>query len=163
MVRELSPITTGMMIAAQSGGSVSAEIAAYKVKGQLKSLESIGIDPYNFIILPKFIAIITVTPIMEIFSVVFSLIGGYIIAVYFGDISSGAFIHNLSEFTRTSDIVFGLVKSFIFGIVIATVSTFHGIKSKYSSKDVGLAANSTVVESTIFFIIINYIISSFAF
>lgn len=163
MVRELAPITTGMMIAAQSGGSVAAEIASFKVKKQINSLEAMGADPYNYIIFPRFIAIVIVTPIMEIFSVVFGIIGGYITAVYLGGISSGAFIYNLNEFTSVNDIVFGLIKAFIFGIIIATASGFHGINSKYSSKDVGLAANNTVVESTIFFILINYIISSFAF
>lgn len=163
MVRELSPITTGMMIAAQSGGSIAAEIASFKVKKQINSLESMGIDPYNYIIFPRFLAIIIVTPIMEIFSVTFSIIGGYLTAVYLGGISSGAFIHNLNEFTTTNDIFFGLIKSLLFGIIIATVGSFHGINSKYSSKDVGLAANNTVVEATIFFIFINYIISSFAY
>ncbi len=163
LVRELSPITTGLMIAAQSGGSVAAELAIMRNKRQLSALEAMGIDPYTFAVIPRTTALLLVTPLMEIFSVFFGIIGGYVVAVYLGGISPGAFIHNLSEFTSTGDILIGVFKALIFGMVIGGVSTYNGFSVKVGVKEVGRSANNAVVEATIFFIVVNYIISSFVY
>ncbi len=163
LVRELSPITTGMMIAAQSGGSVAAEVAIMRIKKQIAALESIGVDPYNFVVVPRMAAIVIVTPIMEILSVFFGIAGGYIVAVYLGGISPGAFMHNLNEFTTVTDILIGVFKAVIFGLVVGGVSTYQGFTVRVGVKEVGRAANNAVVEATIFFILVNYIISSFVY
>lgn len=163
LVRELSPITTGLMIAAQSGGSVAAELAIMRNKRQLSALEAMGIDPYTFAVIPRTTALLLVTPLMEIFSVFFGIIGGYVVAVYLGGISPGAFIHNLSEFTSTGDILIGVFKALFFGMVIGGVSTYNGFSVKVGVKEVGRSANNAVVEATIFFIVVNYIISSFVY
>ncbi len=161
LVRELSPITTGMMIAAQSGGSVAAEIATMRLKKQISVLESMGVDPYSFVVIPRVAAIVLITPIMEIFSVFFGIAGGFLVAVYLGGISPGAFVHNLNEFTSVGDISIGIFKAVIFGIIVGGVSAFNGYNVRVGVKEVGRAANNAVVEATIFFILVNYIISSF--
>ena len=163
LVRELSPVTTGLMVAAQSGSSVAAELAIMRNKRQLSALEAMGIDPYTFAVIPRTTALLLVTPIMEIFSVFFGIIGGYVVAVYLGGISPGAFIHNLNEFTSTGDILIGVFKALIFGMVIGGVSTYNGFSVKGGVKEVGRSANNAVVEATIFFIVVNYIISSFVY
>ncbi len=163
LVRELGPVTTGMMIAAQSGGSVAAEVSIMKIKRQIDALETFGVDPYNFVVVPRMIAITVVTPVMEIFSILFGVAGGYLVAVYLGKISPGAFIHNLNEFTTTTDILIGVIKALIFGMIIGGVSTYSGFTSRMGIKEVGMAANNAVVRATIFFILLNYIITSFVY
>lgn len=163
MLRELSPLISCLIIAAQIGSSFAGELGTMRLREEFDALEVMGIDPFQYSVNPRFVALFIMAPVMNAIAVGAGIFGGWVIAVPFGGITGGTFFSNLSFFAELGDILAGIIKTMVFGTIIATVSTYKGYTASGGVEGIGRAANTAVVQSIIYLVVANYFMSSAMF
>lgn len=145
MLVELGPVLTAFMVTGRVGASICAELGTMRVTEQIDALRSMSVDPLRYLVAPRFIAGITMLPLLTIFSCLMGVIGGYIIAVYYYNMPPNSFLDPLPEQIKTFDVLMGLVKGFVFGVIIITISCFKGMSTTGGAAGVGRATTNSVV------------------
>jgi phospholipid/cholesterol/gamma-HCH transport system permease protein len=153
MVRELGPIMTAIIVAGRSGSSFAAEIGTMKISEEVDALYTMGFDPTRFLVLPKLIAAVIVVPMLTLFSDVFAILGGLLVGVSMLDLTTSSYMAQTMKTLSAFDIMLGLVKSFVFALLIAWIGCLRGFQVRGGAASVGQATTSAVVSS-IFLIIL---------
>lgn len=153
LTRELGPVLTGLIVAGRCGAAISAELGAMKVTEQVDALESMSVSPVHYLVVPRFLAMIIMVPLLTIYADFFGILGGYIIGVGRLNISSAMYIKMTWDPLAVKDVVTGLIKSLSFAGIICLVSCFEGLNSEGGAEGVGKATTSSVVKSFILIII----------
>ena len=161
--RELSPVLASVLVAAQGGSSIAAELGAMRIKEELDATEVMAIDSIRVHVVPRVYATLVATPLLNIVGSLSGITGGYVTAVLVKGEPGGVYWENLWTLTQPSDLVGGLVKTTIFGLMIGLVATYHGFHASGGAAGVGKAVNDTVVYSVTAFIIANYFLTSALF
>lgn len=159
MARELGPAITGIVVAARVAASITAEIGTMKVTEQVDALKSLGASPVRYLIIPRFIASTVMLPLLTILTVIVGFMGGYVVAVYVGDINSVQYMETAQRMAKLWDIYGGLIKTAVFGMIIAIVACYKGLNTRGGAKGVGEATTSSVVTTLITLFIVNYFLS----
>lgn len=160
IVRELSPILASIMVAAQAGSAVAGELGTMRVKEEIDALEVMSVNPFQYVIIPRMIALALVCPLLNIIASSCGIFGGYLVSVVLKGINQGVFLENLFSYLKLSHIAGGLLKSSIFGLVVGVVSCYRGYNVTGGALGVGKAANNTVVHTILIIVILNYFITS---
>lgn len=163
MVRELGPVLTGIIVSAKTGSSIAAELGTMKITEQIDALQTLGINPFNFLVVPRILATTIMMPFLTIFSMMFGILASYYLCVYTLLINEQAYISIIQEYLKLSDITGGLIKSILFGLIISLIGTYMGYKTIGGAKGVGTATTNAVVIGSILILIGNYILSSFLY
>jgi len=150
LVRELGPVVTALLFAGRAGSALTAEIGLMKTTDQLASLEMIGVDPLRQIAAPRFLAGVISMPILAcIFSMV-GILGGALIGIDWLGIYDGSFWGNMEQAVSfADDVMDGLIKSVVFGVVVSWIAVFQGYESMPTSEGISLATTRTVVYSSL--------------
>ena len=159
MMRELGPTITGLMLAGRVGSSMAAEIGTMKVSEEIDALEIMGIDPARFLVLPRLIAMAVFTPLLTVYTSLIGIMGGAMTSLYQYGVSLQRFHTDAIQHLTTKDVYTGLLKAFIFGIVIAIVGCSQGLRAKGGAIGVGHATRRAVVVSYLLVIILGYYIT----
>jgi len=158
-ILEFSPTVTCLVLAGKVGSSISSEIGTMKVTEQIDALEIMGINSANYLVLPKITAGLLTIPVLVIYAMGLSLIGGAISGELSGIINIDFFVKGLrSEFIFFS-VIFALIKSITFAFIITSVSSYHGYKTEGGALEVGQSSTKAVVYSCMGIIFFDYIIS----
>ena len=163
LVRELSPGVTSIMIAAQAGSSISAELGAMRVKEEIDALEVMSIHSLKYLIIPKILGLSFACVIVNMISLMCGILGGYIVAVVMKGQSSGVYWDNLFIFASWFDPLFCSLKAFLYGLIIASLSSYYGYNVQGGAREVGIAVNRSVVNSILAFIFLNYFLTTLFF
>lgn len=158
-IREMAPIVAGAMVAAKSGSEMAASIANMRIKNQIDAMEVMAVNPFWYLMVPKFLAVLVVMPLLALVADFFCLASGYIVSVYQLKVNSGVFMLNLANFVTPRDIFFSMLKGLVFGVVICILSCYFGYHSKPGARGVGLATNRSIVTISALSIVINYFLS----
>ena len=153
LTRELGPVLTAMMVAGRVGASIAAELGTMKVTEQIDALKSLATDPVHYLVVPRFVATVTMLVILTIYSDVVGIFGGYIVGVFKLGISSYQYLHRTITVLILKDVYTGLIKSFFFGIIVSIVGCYYGFKAKGGAEGVGYATTMAVVVSFITIIV----------
>ncbi|MFH1798101.1 MAG: ABC transporter permease [Candidatus Omnitrophota bacterium] len=153
MTRELGPVLTALIVAGRSGAAITAELGTMKVTEQIEALETLSTNPVQYLVVPRFIALIVMLPLLTIYADFFGIVGGYLIGVGKLNITHEMYLRMTYEPLAVKDVVTGLIKSFSFAIIIASIACFEGIHSKGGAEGVGRATTSSVVRSFILIIV----------
>lgn len=153
MAREMGPLITAIIISGRSGASIAAEIATMKVSEELDALQTMGIDPFSYVVLPKLYGITFTMPFLTIFADIIGIAGGMVIAVISLDIQPITFINRAADIAQMWDFLNGIIRSFVFGWLIVLISSWFGLHASGGAEGVGKATTGSVVTS-IFMIII---------
>jgi phospholipid/cholesterol/gamma-HCH transport system permease protein len=159
MVKELGPVLTGTMLAGRVGSAIAAEIGTMKVTEQIDALESLATNPVQFLVLPRFLACFLLTPVLTIVADMVGMIGGYGVAVWGFGISHHYYIYHTLRQIWAADVMTGVLKGFMFGMVIALVSCFKGFQCREGAEGVGRAATESVVVSFITILVVNFFLT----
>ena len=159
MLTELGPVLTAFMITGRVGASMTAELGTMVVTEQVDAMKSMAINPYQYLISPRFIAGFIMVPILTIFSIVMGVFGGYLISVYFFHISPIVFWEPIPMYTTTFDIFVGLTKATVFGILITTICCFKGMKVSGGAAGVGKSTTNAVVISYVIILFVNFLLT----
>jgi len=159
MITELGPILTAFMVTGRVGAAMCAELGTMKVTEQIDALKSMAINPNNYLIAPRFIAGTFMIPLLTIFSIVMGIFGGYLIAVYYFHMSPNTYFDPMKIHITTFDIVTGMVKAYIFGILLVTVCCYKGMKTSGGAEGVGRATTQSVVTSYILILVSDFFLT----
>ena len=159
LVRELGPVLGSLIIAARSGAAITAGIGSMKISEQVDALEAFAVEPIDYLVVPKFLALIIAMPVLIIYADCLGIFGGYLV----GSSKFGIPFHFYFKLTfdalKVKDIASGLIKSVCFGAIIAFVSSYEGFKP-FSSTDVSTSVTHSVVRSFILIIICDCILTA---
>jgi len=160
MFRELSPMLASIMVAAQAGSAVAGELGTMRVKEEIDAMEVMSINPFQYIIIPRLLALALICPLLNIIACSFGITGGYLVAVVLKGLNQGVFLDNLFSFLKLSHIWGGMIKASLFGIIVGIMSCYKGYNVTGGALGVGRAANNTVVHSILLIVIVNYFVTS---
>ncbi len=163
MMIELAPVLTALVLAGRVGASIAAEIGTMKVSEQLDALESLAIDPVDFLYLPRVIAGMIVLPMLTIYSNFIGIVSGYLVARFRYGISTFEFFNNMRRMFDSPDLWGGLVKAFVFGLIITTIGCFIGSRAANGAEGVGRASTLTVVYTSILILLMDFVVASVLF
>ncbi|KJJ84138.1 ABC transporter permease [Candidatus Omnitrophus magneticus] len=152
LTRELGPVLTALIVAGRSGAAITAEVGTMKVTEQIDALETLSVNPVEYLIVPRFVALLVVVPLLTIYADFFGIVGGYLIGVGKLGITHNMYVNMTFDPMTMKDIVTGLIKSFSFAFIICMVSCFEGMRSEEGAEGVGRATTASVVRSFILII-----------
>ncbi len=159
MCRELAPVLVGLMITGRVGAAMAAEIGTMKVTEQVDALRAMGISPTGYLVVPRFIAIMISMPLLIAEAILFGIVASWAIAVLLYGVSEAWFMHHLEVFTELEDIAFGMIKGFIYGILICLVACHQGLVAKDGAVGVGRATTRAVVIASLAVLICNFFLT----
>ena len=163
IIRELGPVLTGLMVTGRAGSAIAAEIGTMKITEQLDALKTLGLDINQFLIIPRIVAGTIVMPFLALFCMICGVAGGYLISVHVLLINGQQYIDGIKTYLELSDIVGGLIKSSVFGLILTCVGCYKGCHASGGAKGVGDATTSSVVLSSILILISNYFLAALLF
>lgn len=159
MARELVPVLTGVVVAGRIGAAIAAEIGTMKVTEQIDALKVMAANPVSYLVVPRFLAIVLMMPVLIIFANLIGNIGGWLVAHYYAGISTFTYENSIKTFAEVYDMVGGMIKGSVFGAIIAIVGCYKGLTAPNGAEGVGLATTKSVVLSIILIFITNYFLS----
>ena len=152
VVRELGPVLTALVVAGRVGASITAELGTMKVTEQIDALETLAANPVKYLVVPRFLALCIVLPLLTVYADFIGIIGGYLIGVYKLLIGSTIYIKMTFDPLMFKDVFTGLFKSFVFAVIICIVSCYEGFRTEGGAEGVGKATTLSVVTSFILII-----------
>lgn len=163
MARELGPVITGLMVTGRAGSAIAAEIGTMRITEQIDALQTLAINPLQYLVIPRILAGIIVLPFLAVFSMMFGVLGGYFIAVHALGLNGEQFIQGIKKYLEFSDITSGLIKSAWFGFILTWVGCFKGYNASGGARGVGVATTQSVVMGSILLILANYFLTAILF
>lgn len=145
MIVELGPVLTAFMVTGRVGASMCAVLGTMRVTEQIDAMRSMAVDPLQYLVAPRFIAGTLMLPLLTVFSAIMGIIGGYVIAVYYYGMAPNTFLDPLPLHITTFDLISGIIKAFVFGIIIVTISCYRGMTTTGGAAGVGRATTNSVV------------------
>lgn len=158
MTREIGPVLAGIMVSARCGSAMAAQIGSMAVTEQIDALKMLSVHPTNYLVVPRVVASILMMPILGLACVCAGSFGGWLVAVNEG-VPSGAYLTSVSQYTQTSDILGGLYKTPVFGLIIALVACQQGLATKNGAVGVGRSTTNTVVISMVLVYVANFLLA----
>ena len=159
MVLEFGPTIISLILVGKVGSSIASEIGTMRVTEQIDALKVMGINPANYLILPKITAAMLYNPILITFSIFLGLLGGWVASVFTGIVTSTIYIEGLQSWYDPFTITYAFVKTEVFAFIIASVSGYKGYTVKGGSVEVGMASTSAVVACTILIVVFDLVIT----
>ena len=159
MCSELGPVLTGLMVAGRVGAAFAAEIGTMRVTEQIDALRTLATHPVDYLIVPRLMALYIALPLLTAESIAVGIGAGYFVGVYLLGIEPTYLWYNMLKYTGTSDVVIGLIKSFIFGGIIAMIGCYKGMTCGEGAEGVGRATTEAVVFSSITILITNFFLT----
>ncbi len=153
LAREFAPLMTAIIVSGRSGSAIASEIATMKFTEELDAIKTLGLNPIRFVVVPKFWAMIVSMPLLSIMALFIGILGGFVVAITYIELSTTTFINRLLISLSFWDVVTGLIKAVSFDIIITIVGVYRGLTFSGGADGVGRATTSSVVTS-IFAIVI---------
>jgi phospholipid/cholesterol/gamma-HCH transport system permease protein len=153
IVREMGPLMTAILVAGRSGSSIAAEIATMQVSEEIDALKVMGVDPIEFLAVPRLLALVLVMPLLTVLADVVGIAGGFLVGVLYLDLSGQAFLAKAIAALSPFDVLAGTIKSIAFAFGIGLIGLFYGMRVRGGASEVGRTTTASVVTS-IFYIIV---------
>ena len=152
VTRELGPVLTALVIAGRVGAAITAEMGTMRVTEQIDALETLGSDPVRYLVVPRWIALAVMLPLLTVYADIIGILGGYLVGVYKIGIGSNLYWGMTWEPLRLKDVFTGLLKAEIFATIISIVASFEGFETTGGAEGVGRSTTLSVVISFILII-----------
>jgi phospholipid/cholesterol/gamma-HCH transport system permease protein len=166
LIRELGPVLTALMVIGRAGSAMCAEVGIMRNSEQIDALECMAIDPYQYLMVPKFVGSIISVPLLTFIFDVVGILGGYLIGVALLGVNQGAYFQGMYDSVVWKDIEMGIVKSLVFSVMIVWISTSKGYflhlerSGGFGAMGVSRATTNAVVLSSVAVLVWDYLISA---
>ena len=157
--REIAPVFTALMVIARMGSSMAAELGSMRVTEQIDALETMAINPYHYLVVPRVLATTFMLPFLTVVFNVVGFLGSYLVGVTLLGIPEGPFVEKTEYFVDPDDLYGGLIKALIFGFLLAVISCFQGYYTKNGATGVGKSTTKAVVISSVTILIVDYFLT----
>ena len=159
MFRELGPVITGLMLAGRVGSAMAAEIGTMKVTEQVDALNSMNVDPVDYLVKPRIQAMLISMPILMMEAVLVGIASAYIVSITSFNVDQAYWMHFMSKFVTMGDIIVALVKALVFGLIISTISCREGLNTTNGAVGVGKSTMQAMVYASVALLIANFILT----
>jgi phospholipid/cholesterol/gamma-HCH transport system permease protein len=147
ILREIGPLITAVIVIGRSGSAITAELGTMKVAEEIEALNVMGIDPVNYLVVPRLLAMIIMMPVLTVLGEGIGLFAGWLISVASLHLDPVFYVHNSIDAVYQKDLFTGLLKALMFGAVVGTVGCYYGIQVEGGAEGVGQATTRSVVTS----------------
>ena len=148
MLREMGPLITAIILAGRSGSAFAAELGTMKVREEIDALTTMGLEPVRFLVVPRVLAAVTMTPFLAVFANLFGLIGGAVVMLSLG-FPLDTYVNQILSAVTVGDLLGGLFKSLVYGIVVAGIGCLRGLQTTTGASAVGQSTTSAVVSGIV--------------
>lgn len=159
LIRELGPVLTALLVAGRNASGIASELGSMRVTEQIDAMRALGTDPGQKLVTPRLIATATVVPLLTVVANYIGLVGGAIIAKLTLNIGMSQYWSTAWRFLRYNDLAQGLLKPFVFAIVIALVGCFYGMRTTGGTQGVGRATTKAVVVASVWIFVLDSMIT----
>jgi phospholipid/cholesterol/gamma-HCH transport system permease protein len=159
LLREFSPLMTAIIIAGRSGSAFTAQLGTMKIREEMDALKTMGLSPIELLVIPRCIGMFLVLPLLTVWSSIFGVLGGMTISHSMLNIAYIDFLHRFYEVIKVKSYISGMIKAPVFGLIIAAIGCYQGMKVSGSAASVGEKTTTSVVQSIFFIIVADAIFS----
>ena len=159
LVRELSPVFTALIFSGKAGARITAELGTMNVNDQILATRTMGVDPIEFLVVPRMLATLIVLPVLVVVSELVGIYGGYLVGVFEAHIPSATYINQTLRTIDYVDFFSGFVKIIFFGFLVGWICCYQGYSTRGGSMGVGQHTTKAVAFSYIFVILSNVLIT----
>lgn len=153
MTRELAAVMVGVIMAGRTGAAYAAQIGSMRVNEEVDALVCFGISPMQFLVLPRIFALILMMPLLCVCADIISIVGGMTVALGISNVTLMQYINQIEEAVSLSDLLSGIFKSTVFGVIVGVAGCYRGLNSGKDARSVGFAATSAVVTAITWIVI----------
>ncbi|MGR9105847.1 MAG: ABC transporter permease [Gammaproteobacteria bacterium] len=153
MTREMGALMTAIIMSGRTGAAYAAQLGTMQVNSEIDALKTMGLDPMEFLVLPRMLALIWIMPLLCLYADLMGMVGGALVTIGFFDVSLVQYLNRTVDAIHLSDFLIGIVKCAVFGILIALSGCMRGIHCGRSASAVGDAATSAVVTGIVFIVV----------
>src|ERR1700747_807154 len=159
LCRELAPVLTALMVAGRVGAAMSAQIGTMKVTEQIDALRALAVYPTDYLVVPRALAMMVSMPLLVAECMAVGIAVGYFVAISLLEINGTYYMANMVRWTRNRDIIMGISKAFVFGILIVFISCHKGLTAREGAVGVGRATTEAVVNASLAVLISNFFLT----
>ncbi len=163
LLRELGPLLVGVVVIGRSGSAITAELGTMKVSEEIEALEVMAINPIRFLVVPRFLAMLVMLPVLTTFGNYIGFVGGWSVCRFALDMDTSAYIIRLIDSAGPMDLYSGAIKSFVFAWLIGTIASQSGLEVTGGAEGVGKSTTNSVVVSIISMLVANALLTAFFF
>lgn len=163
ITRELGPVIAGLMVAGRVSAAIAAEIGTMRVTEQIDALVTLSTNPFKYLMAPRVIAAVISMPLLVVVADIIGIFGGFIVGTQSLGFNPVVYITNTVDFIEVQDVTSGLIKSAVFGFIIALMGCYEGYRSRGGAQGVGRATTNAVVAASILILAANYVMTSIFF
>jgi phospholipid/cholesterol/gamma-HCH transport system permease protein len=160
MIRELGPVLAALMVTARAGSAMTAEIGIMRITEQIDALDTMAINPQQYLIAPKLVAGVLGVPLLVAIFDVVGIYGGSLIGVDLLGVSEGAYWNSVESAVEWKDVYGGILKSVSFGLIISWICCYKGFYTRQSAEGLGRATTEAVVLSSVLILVWDYFLTS---
>jgi phospholipid/cholesterol/gamma-HCH transport system permease protein len=157
LARELAPIFTCIVLVARVGSAVATELGTMRVTEQIDALETMAVDPINYLVVPRIVSSAIAAPLLTMLFNTIAMVGAYGVAVFLKDLDPGTFLNRLQLLVEVGDITNGLGKASVIGFIVTLIACFRGFKAEGGARGVGMATTQAVVGGLVAIFAIDYV------
>jgi phospholipid/cholesterol/gamma-HCH transport system permease protein len=159
MLREMGPFMTGLILAACVGSSMAAQLGTMMVNDEIAALEIMSIDPIRFLMTPRLVAMLVMTPVLAFYTCMMGLLGGGVVAMTQLNVTWSQYVANAMDFAEIKDLNVGLFKAAVFGAAIVTVACYEGFTTEEGAVGVGMSTRRAVISAFLLILILGYFVT----
>jgi phospholipid/cholesterol/gamma-HCH transport system permease protein len=156
---ELSPVLTALRLAGRAGAGIATELGTMRITEQIDALESMAVNPIQYLVLPRVIAGMIVGPILSLLAFIIGMGGAYFVAVVIQNIDHGQYVANVKSILTLTDVIQGVIKSAVFGFVVVLIGCYQGYHAHGGGRGVGLGTTRAVVFASVSVLVMDYFLS----
>ena len=153
MARDMAAMMVGIILAGRTGAAFAAQLGTMQVNEEIDALATLGLSPMEFLVLPRVLALVVMTPLLCLYATLMGLLGGAFVGVTFLDLPAVTYLQETQYAVQLPDFAAGLIKGGVYGVVVAVAGCLRGMQCGRSSAAVGQATTSAVVTSIVFIVI----------
>jgi phospholipid/cholesterol/gamma-HCH transport system permease protein len=163
LLREMGPVLIAVIVIGRSGSAVAAELGTMKVSEEIEALEVMAINPIQYLVVPRFLAMLVMLPALTIFGNYIGVLGGWAVCHFALDVTTSGYIMRALESAETWDLYSGMIKSAVFAWIIITIACNAGLHVEGGAEGVGQATTSSVVQALLAMLVTNAVLTGIFF
>lgn len=157
---ELAPVLTALMLAGRAGAGIATELGTMRITEQIDALESMAVNPIQFLVLPRIIGGLLMAPLLTLLFFIVGMFGCYLIAVVNLGVDHGQFVYNTKQILQVQDVVQGCFKGLVFGLVVTLIGCYQGFHARGGGRGVGIGTTRAVVAGSVAVLVLDYFLSA---
>ncbi|MBB3604784.1 phospholipid/cholesterol/gamma-HCH transport system permease protein [Mycolicibacterium sp. BK556] len=159
VLREGAPVTAGLLMGGAAASAIASDFGARAIREELDAMRVLGVDPIRRLVVPRFLALLLIAPILTLVIIVSGTASAYLLSVTVSGVAPGSFWQSFGTFAKMTDVYFAIGKGLVFAAIVAIISSMRGMEAKGGPRGVADAVNAAVVINTILILFANLVIA----